>query len=83
MLSKHRLEIRKNMKLKDLEGILESDIPIRIWTFNERRGQYECWRMLGRHIPSLNELREMKIESISVTIHGISIFARQCHFGKA
>ena len=71
------------MKLKDLEGILEADIPICIWAFNERIGQYECWRMLGRHIPSLNELREMKIESISVTIHGISIFARQCHFGKA
>lgn len=71
------------MKLKDLEGILESDIPIRIWAFNERLGQYECWRMLGRHIPSLSAFSEMQVESISVTIHGISIYARQCHFGKA
>ena len=64
------------MKLKDLEKILESDIEIRIWAFNERRGQYECWQIYGRTIPALSGLREMRVESISVTNKGISIFAR-------
>ena len=71
------------MKLKDLEKILESDIQICIWAFNERQGQYECWQIYGRTIPPLSGLREMQVESISVTKTGISIFARQCHFGKA